>query len=280
MEGSAETEVAASSRTDAGPADQFVATVIADETHAVPDSQARPSASLHAVNNEAVAANASATKSREGTPTREAAPAHAISPAAKPSDSSSADKDAISHNDDETDSAAAIDAATYGTRSRNRTGTARPNYAEDQDMDFEYSNALKKKSANDPTAVPTGSNGGQAEAKRASDFAHFIAVNSSNGPATGSMPKEYTPGTPVLSSSVSKKRKATAAPAAAAATGTPPPANTPQNAAMRKAAPTSVVTRETNAMTFTKHRSCLNKKGELVADDGTKLCINGKLAFS
>ena len=25
-----------------------------------------------------------------------------------------------------------------------------------------------------------------------------------------------------------------------------------------------------------KHKSCLNKKGELVADDGTKLAINGK----
>ena len=279
MEGSAETEVAASSLTDAGPADRPVATAIADETHAVSDSQVRPSASFHAVNNEAVAANASATKSTEGTPTREAAPAHAISPAAKPSDLSSADKDAISHNDDEPDSAAAIDAATYGTRSRNRTGNARPNYAEDQDMDFEYSNALKKKSANDSTAVPTGPNGGQAEAKRASDFAHFIAVNSSSGPASGAMPKESTPGTPGLSSSVSKKRKATAAPAAAS-TGTPPPAGTPQNATTRKAAPTSVMTRETNVMTFTKHRSCLNKKGELVADDGTKLCINGKLAFS
>lgn len=33
-------------------------------------------------------------------------------------------------------------------------------------------------------------------------------------------------------------------------------------------------------MSFGKSRSCLNKKGELVADDGTKLNVNGKLVFS
>ncbi|KAK5124127.1 hypothetical protein LTR85_001830 [Meristemomyces frigidus] len=155
------------------------------------------------------------------------------------------------------------DPATYGTRSRNRTGNARPNYAEDQDMDFDHS-ATKKKS----------SGGGQTpalqqpeDAKRADDVARFTAVNNSAA-------KELTPGAAVPAASSSKKRKAASnlAQQAQPSSASTPPAPV----ALRKPATSSLsaMTRETNVMTFTKHRSCLNKKGELVADDGTKLAVN------
>ncbi|KAK4550214.1 hypothetical protein LTR36_003181 [Oleoguttula mirabilis] len=159
------------------------------------------------------------------------------------------------------------DPATYGTRSRNRTGNARPNYAEDQDMDFDHSSAgttKKKASGGGLTPVPQP----QEEAKRADDFARFTAVNNN---LAG---KELTPGSAVPAASSSKKRKATsnlpqqAQPSSAS--------TTPAPVALRKppTSTSSTLARETNVMTFTRHRSSLNKKGELVADDGTKLAVN------
>ena len=159
-------------------------------------------------------------------------------------------------------------AATYGTRSRNRTGNARPNYAEDQEMDIDYSSAAttatKKKQAADGMQVLQGA----AEAKRAHDFNRLVSgsVNGTHADSPG--PKESTP----ASSGNPKKRKAGAAPAS---TQTPPVSNSPAPANARKPAAASSTARETNIMTFTKHKSCLNKKGELVADDGTKFAVNG-----
>lgn len=161
------------------------------------------------------------------------------------------------------------DPATYGTRSRNRTGNARPNYAEDQDMDFDHSAAAatkKKASGGGQTPIPQQ----PEEPKRVDDVARgFTAVNN---PAA----KHLTPGAAAPAASSSKKRKAAsnlaqqAQPSSASTTPAP-------TASRKPPASTSLVTtRETNVMTFTKHRSCLNKKGELVADDGTRLTVNGK----
>jgi len=160
---------------------------------------------------------------------------------------------------------AMTETATYGTRSRNRNGNARPNYAEDQDMDFEISStaATKKKAAQDlSTPAPNA-----AEAKRAEDFTRFVVGHSKETtPATSSVPAP------------SKKRKAVGS--TPQQSNTPPAATTPVPSALRKAATSAnqPMIRETNMMTFTKHKSCLNKKGELVADDGTKLSVNGKPA--
>ena len=175
------------------------------------------------------------------------------------------------------DGAMSSDAATYGTRSRNRTGNARPNYAEDQDVELEYSSAAtssKKKPGNE-SATSAAQNA--TETKRAQDFARLIASNNAPANANGTSGKESTPGTPGtpgVPANLSKKRKA--AGASTTLTQTPPASNSPAPAAMRKIPPPSTMARETNVMTFSKHRSCLNKKGELVADDGTKLCVNGK----
>ncbi|KAI5366591.1 Putative ELM2 domain, BAH domain, Zinc finger, PHD-type, Zinc finger, FYVE/PHD-type [Septoria linicola] len=158
--------------------------------------------------------------------------------------------------------------ASYGTRSRNRTST-RPNYAEDQDMDFEFSSAAttgKKKGTDvSTTAAQTVSEG----AKRAPDAVTAQAVDGNAGNA-----KDSSTSTPTTTGT-SKKRKAAGNAAAAlqanAASATPPPA-----AARRPAASAgpSTLARETNVMSFLKTRNCLNKKGELIADDGTKLSVN------
>ena len=164
---------------------------------------------------------------------------------------------------------------TYGTRSRNRTGNPRPNYAEDQDMDFEISSAgatTKKKSAAD-SATSIGQSA--TDMKRAHEYLRHVA-GSNGGPAnsTASGAKELTPG---VAPNLSKKRKAAGAPTTL--TQTPPTSNSPAPTATRKVVAPSANTRESNVMSFSKHRSCLSKKGELVADDGTKLSVNGKLIF-
>ena len=243
----------------------------ADGPGATDSIQERPSTSFQAINTQAVTENASTAMSTAAPPPEAAAVTQPTSQTAQTSDASNAPKDPP--QGDELESNMAQDAATYGTRSRNRTGNARPNYAEDQDMDFEISSTTKKKPANDPTPTNPPMQHA-AEAKRAQEFARFIAVNSGGAPPNGSTPKESTPGTPGVASNVSKKRKAGAAPNIN--TQTPPPSNSPLPALPRKMGAQSATARETNVMTFTKHRSCLNKKGELVADDGTKLCVNGK----
>lgn len=169
--------------------------------------------------------------------------------------------------------AMADDSATYGTRSRNRTGNARPNYAEDQDMDLDLSSASasKKKAANDIVASAAPNT---AEAKRAQDFARLIGNND------GASANESTParGTPTIATAInpSKKRKAPGAPQTVL-NQTPPVAGSPAptNLSLKKYMP-PFKGLETNIMTLTKHKSRLNKHGELIADDGTKLCVNGK----
>jgi hypothetical protein len=170
------------------------------------------------------------------------------------------------------DGAMSADGATYGTRSRNRTGNARPNYAEDQDMDFEYSAASTKKKAPASESATLGSQN-NADAKRAREFAQLLGTSNDGTPPSGNGAgsKELTPG---ATSGLSKKRKAVGPPATL--TETPPATNSPAPSASRKVAAPSTMARETNVMTFTKHKYCLNKKGELIADDGTKLSVNGK----
>ena len=250
-------------------------------------SQETTSTSFQAVNSKAVTENASTAvnaavqgndASVRMSPPRDGAVAQDAVQAVQASSDASHDADS-SLQTDGLDSTI-TENATYGTRSRNRTGNPRPNYAEDQEMDFELSSAAttttkRKPPTEAPAAVAQGTG---AEAKRTQEFQRFIAVNSNGATASanGASTKESTPGTPGIPATLSKKRKAAGAPIAL--TQTPPASNSPAPAVTRKvggSAP-STMARETNIMTFTRHKSCLNKKGELIADDGTKLCVNGK----
>lgn len=166
--------------------------------------------------------------------------------------------------------ATAADIATYGTRSRNRTGTMRPNYAEDQEMDFEMTSTAtansKKKAANESAMTATSST--TDETKRVQNSMSSVAVDGVSG---GSPLPGVKDSTPTAALPPTKKRKAPTQSNQTSLASAP--------LATRKAGTStaaSQASRETNVMTFTKHRNNLNKRGELVADDGSKLCVNGK----
>lgn len=163
---------------------------------------------------------------------------------------------------------------SYGTRSR-RTGKERLNYAEDQDADFEFTSAATttsyKKNATAASNTPS-----TTDAKRVKEATQPVTTNGAHSSANNqtTIAKDPAPGATSAATNP-KKRKA-------AGTATPTNlASTPLVGAgvsatnMRKQLPSSYA-RETNMLTFSRSKSCLNSKGELVADDGTKLNINGK----
>ncbi|GAB7364136.1 hypothetical protein MBLNU230_g4687t1 [Neophaeotheca triangularis] len=163
--------------------------------------------------------------------------------------------------------------ATYGTRSRQRNN-ARPNYAEDQEMDYDFvSSAATTKPKKDPAhPTPPAPSG---EARQPQDFARFVPVNAgnSNSPQPA-QPKETTSASPSTTTNP-KKRKAAGAPTNLNTVTATSNSSAP-SAARKPAASASASTsaRETNVMTFTKRQYLPNKNGELISDDGTKLCVN------
>lgn len=254
-------------------ADQLDGPAGADSTPSHPNSPPteKKSSGFQPVNFGAVAENLTVMEgadAQNGPPSKPApvtqdAPqtAQTSSAASQPLDSSTS-ADGAGGNMTET-------AATYGTRSRNRTGNARPNYAEDQEMEIDYSSAATTATKKKPTSDAMPASQAAADSKRAQEFNRLVAgMNGATPHSDSPGPKESTPTAPTNS----KKRKAATAPMS---TQTPPVSNSPAPTATRKPAASLSTARETNIMTFTKHKSCLNKKGELVADDGTKLCVNG-----
>lgn len=153
-------------------------------------------------------------------------------------------------------------AAPYGTRSRNRPGGARPNYADDKELDMEIEAAgrikaaPKKMASAAPTAEPTPAPLG---------FATINSTSIQNGdppaPATTAPPQPAPP----------KKRKQPAS-------NTPVPNGAAPSHALgpRARPPISNAYVETNMMSFSRCGSRLNAKRQLVADDGTALAANGE----
>jgi hypothetical protein len=162
---------------------------------------------------------------------------------------------------------------TYGTRSR-RGGKERLNYAEDQDADFDFTSAATTTSSK-KSASAAANTQSTTDSKRAKESAQLVTTNGAHSSAHNqTVAKDPAPGA-TSNATNPKKRKAagTATPTTLAST---PPVSTALSAAtMRKQLPSSQA-RETNMLSFSKSEACLNKKGELVADDGTKLNINGK----
>ncbi|PQE20132.1 hypothetical protein CJF30_00001455 [Rutstroemia sp. NJR-2017a BBW] len=176
--------------------------------------------------------------------------------------------------------------AAYGTRSRNRTGTARPNYAEDKEMDVDIEIAAAMKEGR------KGPRGKDTSTSNPTDNGKSIAAAKQNGAPETEQPapplnhnKEQIPGTSTFSanpttapSQPSKKRKAPGQSATVAAQPSPP--NPPQNgvsapATTRTAASTSLVGgfRESNMLSFDNCGGRLRDK-KLVADDGTVFQVN------
>lgn len=173
----------------------------------------------------------------------------------------------------------------YGTRSRNRTGTSRPNYAEDRELDTEYEWSSTKKlhtSLATSAAAQMPSADGERlsgiSTRRSSTTASTTPINKQAGINT---PKEQIPGmssfslnTEIVTSAPpqSRKRKAPGSHVtSSAANGGDQAANLPRKQA-------SIATMncmwETNMMSFEGSQAYL-KDGKLVADDGTTLEVNG-----
>ena len=180
--------------------------------------------------------------------------------------------------------------APYGTRSRNRTGGARPNYAEDREVDLMIE-ANSKITKPGPTKVPAAASHPDGdESENDLNVSNptrrgFAAVNG-NIHATNGAPqatRDPIPGTSTFSAnpstsstSGSKKRKQ------------PGSSNTNTNLSTTTATATALKARsagaqqsrqhnynETNMLSFEGCRARLNAKGQLRADDGTILAVNG-----
>lgn len=191
--------------------------------------------------------------------------------------------------------AGADGAAPYGTRSRNRNGNARPNYAEDKDIEMDNYDYYDKNQGEAPKkssrlATSTGiANGGETSGRAAagarkpltgsapgSDDSKAVASQvhagtNSNGHASS--------GTSAASSvAASRKRKAANGPAQAAQAAV---AATTGGQLARRAAisnvaqgSTAAVWPDTNLLSF-ENCKARPQNGRLVADDGTVLEANG-----
>lgn len=186
----------------------------------------------------------------------------------------------------------------YGTRSRNRVGGTRPNYAEDRDTETE----------NEPT-VTTGrrvslarsarhegrkTSGGQPEARAAAGVSTRQAASQVDAASNGTLSpkpssvqaKDQIPGTSAFPAHVTgaatappaKRRKLTAAEkkSPSPATATTGASMAQKGARRRRASVKSAAgIRESNMLSFEDSQGYL-KHGKLKADDGTTLRLNGK----
>ncbi|KAI4168108.1 MAG: hypothetical protein LQ343_006641 [Gyalolechia ehrenbergii] len=177
----------------------------------------------------------------------------------------------------------------YGTRSRNRTGNARPNYAEDRELEMDYDWAPASKKARGSSTSPSSTNL-QSEENESSGVSTrrrsltTVAFPSLSKGANSTVPKDHLPGMSSFSvnpepteapQQPSKKRKA---PGAIPAAPSNLSANTTSATSLPTSRKSSKVTsahalRFTNMLSFEASQGYL-KKGELVADDGTVLAVN------
>lgn len=192
-------------------------------------------------------------------------------------------------------------ASPYGTRSRNRNGASRPNYAEDKDLDVEMFEPDRREDDSKKTgrqaggsanasqgaaAAPRPSNGSSSRKPLPTESSHHHAASkeqNSTSTSTGNSTPAVASSTPVPSAQPSRKRKA------ATSQASTPVGNHVQRSSSNGPAATvqkrpAVVSRngigysETNMLTF---ENCAGKpkNGKMIADDGTVLEVNGELHY-
>jgi hypothetical protein len=179
-------------------------------------------------------------------------------------------------------------AAPYGTRSRNRTGASRPNYAEDKELDhlIEVNGKITKSAPPKAAAPPATVDFEPADNERHSNNQArrgFAAVNANASDLNGNTPvaRDPIPGTSTFSANPSvngtgaaaqsKKRKQ---PGGNATVSAPNVANNLASRMPRSSAGARQH-QETNMMTFEGCGARLTANKELKADDGTILAVNG-----
>jgi hypothetical protein len=184
-------------------------------------------------------------------------------------------------------------AAPYGTRSRNRPGRSRINYAEDTEMDFEMTTAPPNGNASEPLSR----NSAAAESgpppavggKKGASAGQGSAPWGSSGPISNDHPTNANiPGTSAFTAA--NQQATTAQPATKrrknaakdATNGTHAHAAAPSPAAAKRGIQPATATpgsRETNMMTF-EGTGALLKNGRLETDDGQTISINGEFLIS
>jgi hypothetical protein len=179
-------------------------------------------------------------------------------------------------------------AAPYGTRSRNRTGASRPNYAEDKELDhlIEANGKITKSAPPKAAATPAAVDFEPADNERHSNNQArrgFAAVNANVSDLNGNTPvaRDLIPGTSTFSANPSvngtgpapqsKKRKQ---PGGNTTISAPHVANNLISRIPRSSAGARQH-QETNMMTFEGCGARLTANKELKADDGTILAVNG-----
>lgn len=189
-----------------------------------------------------------------------------------------------SANDSEENDAAT---SSYGTRSRNRPGRSRPNYAEDTEMDFEMAPAATNGNVSDPpsrnSVAPDSGHSSSVSGKKGSAAAQGNASwgnsgsNPKDNPANPNIPgaSASAPGTQSSTPQPTTKRRKNAA--ATTTNGNHASAAAPSQAGPKRGnhAVGANSARESNMLTFEKTGAFL-KDGHLEADDGQTVSVNGK----
>ena len=178
-------------------------------------------------------------------------------------------------------------AAPYGTRSRNRPGRSRPNYAEDTEMDFEMTAASTNGNASEPpsrdSAAAESAQSSGVSGKKVSGSAQGNASWGNSGPNPKDNPANpnisgapsVTPANPPSTAqpTTTKRRKN-----AAATNGNHQTAPAPSQSGAKRGNQIMVAAnsaRETNMLTF-ENTGAMLKNGHMEADDGQTVSINGK----
>lgn len=169
----------------------------------------------------------------------------------------------------------------YGTRSRNRTGGSRPNYAEDHDFDLEVepNNLTARSGGSKRSSMAPNDRYLTVEPEKPQGMntrRGFTAVNGSVALSSNSsaIPKELIPGTstfsanPTIPQNGSKKRKQ---PGGTTATTTQSQQTHGLSGKGRNAVREH---HDTSMMSFEASQGHL-QNGRLIADDGTSLQVNG-----
>lgn len=165
----------------------------------------------------------------------------------------------------------------YGTRSsRNRAGAARPNYAEDKEMDAEFElNALKDNGGRKGKGAAQQTDGETSRQANLSkviedDVAQSLAQqNTSKGPIPGTSTFSAKPASTTTATSKKRKVKDTTS-------QTQSKAQPLQQRPARASVVNLSAVRDSNMLSFETCGARLNSQKQLVADDGTVLQVSGK----
>ncbi|KAL8740770.1 MAG: hypothetical protein Q9190_006559 [Brigantiaea leucoxantha] len=176
----------------------------------------------------------------------------------------------------------------YGTRSRNRTGNTRPNYAEDREQDTDYDWVSTKKlqnTSNQPSSnsLPTEDSEGSGVNTRRRSLtttngsvgSKSIAAASIKDQIPGMSSFSVNPESHGASQPPTKKRRAPGAVPTSASATTNTISSTANGVSRKSGAAAHFHSnRETNMLSFETSQGFL-KNGKLKADDGTALGVDG-----